>query len=515
MGLFSRIRRLLLKARSPAPVPIGDDRGGRPIRARYDAAQQGGMNENHWAAADALDADSAHSVAVRRRLVQRSRYETGNNGYMKGTQRSISNFVIGRGPKLRMLTGDPVFNRLVEAGWESWAKETKLASKLRTARKVKFADGEAFLVVRTNPALADSVSKVKLDVVGVECERVTSPGLMPAKENRIDGIDFDEWGNPAFYHILRYSPGGMFPFGGLAGKEDLVPARFVVHLFTSERWEHRGVPECTSTLNLSAISRRYREAVVVAAENLANFSLLLRTQGCPNEGPPVPVTAMASLPIDKGMMTGLPLGYDVTQPRAEQPPATYPEFIHSQIAEQVRPAGLSYGMAACDSSGYSFSAAKLDNTTFFEGTVEVDQADLEEQALDPIFYLWFAEANQLEGWNVPASPAAHGWDWPAKPEIDELKAADARARELAFGTATLTRVYAQRGLDFEDELPILAKDYGITVDEMRARLLEVILSVKAAPAPPAQPEEPDEPPPPSRRNGSRANGRNRLPVGAS
>jgi hypothetical protein len=52
-----------------------------PIRARYDSAQVDGTNSRHWQAADALDADSAHSLAVRRRIAYNARYEIGNNGY--------------------------------------------------------------------------------------------------------------------------------------------------------------------------------------------------------------------------------------------------------------------------------------------------------------------------------------------------------------------------------------------------------------------------------------------------
>ena len=512
MSIFTRFARLFGGHSAARQVATDEP---RPIRARYDAAQQGGMNEQHWAAADALDADTAHSVAIRRRLSYRSRMEIGNNGYAKGTQRSISNFVVGRGPKLRMLTGNPAFNRMIEARWQAWAKAVKLARKLRTARKVQYADGESFLVARTNPALGEF--SVQLDIVGVECERVTTPYLGPGVEGRIDGIDFDAYDNPVTYHILRKSPGASM-FGSLLGdKTDPVPARFVCHLFGCDRWEHRAVPESTSTLNLFAVSRRYREATVVAAENIANISLVMKTQTTPSEGADE-VRPFSSVPFEKGTMVFSPMGYDVTQPRAEQPSATYPEFTRAQIAEQVRPAGMSYGLAACDSSGASFSSAKLDHLSYFFGQVEVDQADIEEQACDPLFALWFAEAVKIHGWNVPTSPApAHDWDWPAKPEIDETKAAEARGKKLSFGGATLSRVYAEQGLDFEDEIAVMAADYGVTVEELRARLLQVNLSGKAAAAPQTAPpddsDELDEPPPPPRRNAAAArNGNRRAPV---
>jgi hypothetical protein len=141
------------------------DFGHAPIRAGYDAAGLGGHNQQHWAAADALDADACNSKAVRQRLAHRGRYETANNGQGKGIQLTQANYVVGRGPTLRMRTKSTGFNRMVEAAWLRWTKRIRLARKLRTAVKAKITDGDAFLVAFQNPGLCD---RVQIDLRGIE-----------------------------------------------------------------------------------------------------------------------------------------------------------------------------------------------------------------------------------------------------------------------------------------------------------------------------------------------------------
>jgi capsid protein len=499
MGFLGVIRRLFA-----SPRPSGDLAGmgdPRPIRARYDAAQPNGINTQHWAAADAMDVDSAHSLAVRRVLCQRSRYEIANNGHGRGIVLTQANYVVGRGPKLRMQTRSAGFNAMVEAAWNRWAKRVKLARKLRTMIKAKTGDGEGILIARRNPNLRDPV---KLDLVGIECEQLSTPFLGPREENAVDGIKFDEFGNPLYYDVLKYHPGAGIAI--VRTEVERIPAKFVFHLFREDRPnQHRAVPETTPSLNLFAQGRRWREAVVAAAENIADFSIFLKTQETPDVGPNL-VRPLTSFPIDKSMLVSLPFGYDAFQPKAEQPAASHESFNRSIINEEARPLNMPYNIAAADSSGYSFSGGRLDHLTYFV-SVDTDQADTEDLVLDPCFELWFEEAVRVYGWAVEPEPAPpHEWDWPAKPQIDDTKTAKARKTNLSTGILSMRRAYAEDGLDFEDELPGMAEDYGVSVDEMRAILLKSNFSQAMQSEADEEDEDPDPPPPPSRNGTASRNG---------
>jgi capsid protein len=497
MGILSGIRRAFSR-RQPVTVDMDTP---RPIRGSYDAASPDGVNTRHWANSDALDADSANSKTVRQRISQRARYEFANNGQGKGIQLTQANYVVGRGPKLRMQTGSPGSNSMIEAEWKRWAKEVRLAKKLRTAIKAKVSDGETFIIIAQNPRMRH---RVKLGLKQVECEQVTTPFLGTNEPNKIDGIEFDEFDNPLFYDVLKHHPGGQL--SGFGQDVERVPARFMLHLFREDRaGQHRGVCEVGSSLNCYAQGRRFREAVLAGAEAVANFSLFIKTDQLPDDGPKI-ATPFTTLPIEKGMLTALPATYDAFQPKAEQPSATYEEFTRTQSGEQARPLNMPNNIARADSSGYSFSGGKLDHLTYFV-SVDVEQQDIEEDVLDPLFEVWFAEAVLRFGWGVPAEPPPnHAWDWPEKPVIDEVKHAKANETNLSTGVAVLRRLYAQQGQDFEEELPRMAEDYGVTVDKMRAALFKAHFrdSVALSQAADEQDDLDDEPPPPPAR------GRNRM-----
>lgn len=473
------------------------------VRGKYDAARLGDRNENHWLNADCLDADAAHSPTIRKRIATRARLETGNNGFGKGINLTQANYVVGRGPKLQMQTQSSGFNALVEAKWKQWAKKAGLARKLRTAEKAKVCDGEAFLIIRKNPNLGDPV---KLDLAGIECEQCATPNLNFAEVNHIDGIKFDEFGNVEYYEVLKRHPGGLW-----ASFDNQVPdridARFVLHWYREDRpGQHRGVSEITSTLNRSAETRRYREATIAAAENIADLSVLLTTQAMPNEGPDQG-TPFSSMPMERGMITQMPFGHNVFQPKPEQPAATYSEFVGSQISEEARPLNQPRNIAMCDSSDYSFSGGQLDHLTYFV-SIDVEREDCQDMVLDKLFDVWFPLAVDAYGWDVSAfSSPAHSWAWPARPVIDGEKVANANRTNLATGCATLRRIWAEAGEDFDDVVAEMVMDYGLSEEEVKQILVEAIF--KNGNGQQQQQQTTPEPPPPPKK-AARANGINRL-----
>ena len=217
MSVLGRIRRAF--SRSPAVRP--DPEMGRPVRGRYDAAGYGTETKNIWINADALDADASNSLMVRRNLRNRSRYERTNNGHAAGIVGTQSNYVVGIGPTLRMKTGRPGFNRMIEAKWGNWCAATMFFRKLRTMNKAKTGDGEAFGHFRSNPGLADTV---KLDLCPLECDQITAPYYIGAMdENYVDGIKFDEYGNVVSYDVLDRHPGAAWAWMGARATFQTIP----------------------------------------------------------------------------------------------------------------------------------------------------------------------------------------------------------------------------------------------------------------------------------------------------
>jgi capsid protein len=255
----------------------------RFIRAKFDSAQTTPDNMRHWSNADFLSANAAARPEIRRTLRMRARYEVANNSYARGIVLTLANDLIGTGPRLQMLLGDSAdgadrgVNGVIEKEFSAWAKAVDLAGKLRTMRMSRAQDGEAFGLLFSNENLRDDV---KLDVKLVEADQVSTPMMSLPTPQYVDGIVFDEYGNPAQYHVLETHPGDILH--GQPLKYSIVPAGGMIHWFRADRpGQSRGLPDILPALPLFAQLRRYTLAVIAAAESAANIAIFMKTSAPP------------------------------------------------------------------------------------------------------------------------------------------------------------------------------------------------------------------------------------------
>lgn len=443
----------------------------RNVRATFDAARYSPEMANHWANADALDADSSHSKEVRHRLIRRSRYEVANNGYTDGIVQTYATDLIGYGPTLKIKKSN--YKTACEQAWRTWSKKIQLRRKLWTMAHAKVQDGEAFGMAGNNPRVKHPI---QLDIKLIEAEQCQTPNLAWAMQGYIDGIKFDDWGNPEHYDIMHYHPGGTwFPMKG--NEYNKVPAKFVFHWFLQRRpGQHRAVPEFRSTLNTGANSRRWREATIAAAEVAADISVLLKTTLDPNQVDEV--DPMSTIPFQKRMMTALPNGYDALQMKSEHPNATYESFNQSLISEQSRPKSMPYNKAACDSSKYNYASGRLDHQTYY-GFLNFEREDANDLVLDPLFELFWEEAVLVYGWDEdPYSPPETEWLWPEHPIADVVTEAQANDIGLKNMSLSLSDLYAKRGDYFDDKISQLARDYGVTVDQAKELIRRALFNAQ-------------------------------------
>jgi capsid protein len=449
------------------------------LKATYDAARTSDEFKNIWANTDALDADSANSRDIRHRLMWRSRYEIANNAYADGIAQTITNDLIGVGPALRMLTGSAGFNQMVELSWNLWTKAIGFRSKLWCMGHAKHGDGEAFGVLQRNPRVNHPI---KLDVRLYEAEMCQTPFTLFAEPNRIDGIRFDDFGNPSQYEFLNYHPGSTTSYIAQYDDSRLFPANLVLHWYRMRRpGQHRGVPEMVSSLNTGAAARRWREANLTAAERAAVMTLMMKTQMTPEEADLV--APFSTMDIFNGMMSFLPAGWEMQQADGKFPTANYEMFHKQLINEMGRSVNMPRNKAACDSSDYNYASGRLDHGTYYD-SLDIGRADCDAMVLDKAFDTWFDLAIARFGWlggdPEAVGPAArlHLWDWPKHRVADVEAEASANQTKLKSGQTTLSRLYSDQGEDFEDEVEQMARDYGLSTSDMRARLRDAILPVQ-------------------------------------
>ena len=313
------------------------------------------------------------------------------------------------------------------------------------------------MLLARNPRLS---SRVQLDLRLIEADQVTTPDLQTNQPRAIDGIVFDDFGNPVEYHILKQHPGNQRWLANL--DYDRIDASVIIHYFRVDRpGQSRGIPDITPALPLFAQLRRFTLAVISAAETAADFAGVLQTDA-PPDGEADPIEPMDTVELEQRMLLTLPGGWKMAQMKAEQPSTTYAEFKREVLNEIARCLNMPFNVAAGNSSGYNYASGRLDHQTYFK-SIRIEQAQIERVVLDRIFDAWLDEAVLVEGllpqsMRMRDASRNHQWFWDGTEHVDPAKEANAQATRLSSRTTSLAREYAKQGLDWEAELRQIAKE---------------------------------------------------------
>jgi lambda family phage portal protein len=438
----------------------------RTIRARYDAAQTTPDNRNHWANADLLSAEIAALPATRQILRSRCRYEVENNSIARGIIETLANDCVGTGVRLQLsgATGTTASGRIkssnafdLEKEFNAWADEIHLAAKLRLMRKSKVQDGEAFALFVTNPKLT---SRIKLNMKLIEADQVDAGLFLNVKLGAgvWSGIEFDEYGNPAMYYILKQHPGSLGMLGFDKVMYDKVPARFVIHWFRKDRpGQIRGIPEIVSALPLFAQLRRYTLAVLDSAESAANMSAFLTTDNPPDGA--ADVAPMVEFDLPRNTMTSVPEGWKPYQVKPEQPTTTYVMFKHEIVNEIARCVNMPYNIAACNSSSYNYASGRMDHQTYYK-SITVERSSIEEEVLNPILRSFCQEASLAMEEEIEF-PQVRQWMFDGTEHVDPEKEATAQSMQLQNLMTSYGREYAKKGLDWQEEFQQIASEKAV------------------------------------------------------
>lgn len=474
MGLRSFLSRVFGRAPKAPQAP-------RRIRAGYDSAKTTTENENHWANAGSGSANAENLPDVRARLRNRSREECRNNGYAKGLNRTIRNDVIGTGPRLQLtlpetyvdpdfgttMTVPPNAARLVEAQWQAWCDRIHLPEKLRTLYETGHRDGECFALMFTNWAVADDC--LKLDLRLIEADQISTPDLYWGDQLAVDGIRFDEFGNPVEYHLLKQHPGEP---GLLSSPWDYarIRARHVFHWFDPDRpGQRRGVPSNTPGLNLCGSLRRYTKAVIGAAETAASIAGVMETENADDPSFAATTAEQQNREMDevsvphRGLLT-LPAGYKAHAFDATQPTTSYKEFKGEVLTEYGRPMCAPRNVSTASSAEYNYSSARLDHLPYRQ-VAKIDREQIRVVILERLFRAWARVALLLCG-HLPAGLPPFAlwswkWHWDGFASIDPVKDATADDIGLKNGTRTLADILSEQGKDWQEHLTQRAKEIAL------------------------------------------------------
>jgi hypothetical protein len=503
-GWGTMMERLGLRSSTPQTLSAMNGGSGKAISGRFDSAMTTDDNRAHWAMADGLAADAAANPMIRYVLRNRSRYEAANNCYCRGVGETIANDFVGTGPRLH-IDDDRLSDEEradVEAKWQAWANAIDLPGKLRVMRKARRQDGETFACKITNPNLNHPV---KLDLRVVEADQVRFVDIALLLTPSVDGIRYDDFGNPVSYNILRVHPGFWSYATGYVGfpwEYDEWDAKLVIHWFRQDRpGQHRGLPEFLAALPLYATLRRYTQATLDAAETAADFAILLKTESgaqfVDDTGQAVDPTMVApldSIPLKRRMLTTLPAGYDATQLHPEQPTQSYGEFKREICGEIGRCECVTLNVVLGDSSQSNMASGTLDHKLYYRPR-EIEREEANRLILDNLFSDFIREGVRIREGNgdmgkpyLPqilrtlGSSVSHTYHWDSNVLGDPLKLAAAQSAELKNGTTTIPAEYAKKGLDWQKAFKAAARCLGIKVEEYQQLIRDTIFTTMPEPS---------------------------------
>lgn len=433
----------------------------RRVHAKYDAALTNYQNRKHWSNTDSYSAIAALRPSVRKTIRERARYELGSNSYARGLAMVVADAVVGKGPRLQVDTGNDDNDRAVQDLFEQWASDRDLANKLRTLKLAEVGDGEAFGLLAMNP---NAPGDLQLDLRPIETDQVASQygdaTTLALSAEHDDGIEYDSFGNPLRYRVLRRHPGD-YDVARYLNDYDMIPARSMLHLYAVERpGQRRGLPQLTAALPLFAMLRRYTLAVLLAAENAAAIGGVVQTDAAGVD--PDDVVPLDEFDLEHGSWWTLPRGWRAMQIKSEQPTTVFGDFEVRILKQICRCAGVPYNVAFADSSDSNFSSAKLD-TLAWQKRIEIDRRNFVARVLDPLFRAWLDEAQLVSGYLPQAlrtrqARAKTTWHFDAYGSIDEVKSASANKIKLATGELTYRDMHAANGKDWAAQFEQQAKE---------------------------------------------------------
>lgn len=432
----------------------------KSVEANFDAAERGGLLQNHWRTANNLDPVSEATPEILRIVRARVRHEFNNNSYCKGIVNTVANYVIGTGPKLRLIPRGKVSQadrrRLYEYAnlFNDWFWEIQGARKLRVIYCAKIKDGEGFASIGNR-----SKGKIRLTIKPFECDLVTHNDFNH-DSGKPDGVVLDENDEIKSYKILRHHPGnvGWLTYGE---KPRDVDARYVIHVFDETRpGLRRGIPEIATGLKMFAQLSRYSSAVVNSAESAAEISAVLKTQS-PPAGGITQTPANSVFELEHNAILTLPGGWELQQLNPTQPGQNHESFLKTIIRDIGRGIDVPYAVAAADASGHNYSSMRGDWQAFYE-SIKVRRDDMEHNALEKVLEEFNYEARLVYPDHSRLPEYDYYWDWPGYEHVDPLKVANAQKVSLENRTTTLAREYAKQGLFYEDEINQLVYEQELT-----------------------------------------------------
>jgi len=468
-------------------------------------------------------------------LVARSRDLTRNNGLVAGGMQTLRDNIVGAvlklsaSPDYRLLgwtrEQSLEWENITEAKFRSWAETTEIdaARSLNLlgltlqALGGTLTNGDALALPIWLPRRG---ARWNTRLMMVEADRLSTPTSLMFREDIRAGIQFDKYGAPTAYHILKKHPGDKYAFLGLAalgGMEwDRIPAftawgrRRVIHLHDKERsGQSRGKPIIAAVMKEFHMAGKYSsnelQASVASSLVAAFLESDLGQDGAaqlfgddPREAWQKSVKQAQSMrKLSGAAVIPLPAGAKLSPFTPGRPNQAFEAFMLASLRHIAAGMNMPYELLVKDFSKTNYSSARaslLEAWRYFNGR----RRWLLDCWLKPIYELWLEEAINAGEIDAPGyyenQYAYHRcrFIFGGKGWVDPVKEAQAAVLRMNAGLSTMEAECAEQGLDYEEVLDQQAvekrmkEERGLSTEQVK------LTKPKATTDQPDQQDQPEE-----------------------
>lgn len=421
-------------------------------------------------------------------LRARSRDLIRNSPLATGAINTVTTNVVGTGLKFYSRIDRDVLNMTDDEAdvWESQTeREFRLwadSQECDAARTQNFYDMEDLVFRQTleNGDIFTLLPRFKrgnhpynLKLQLVEADRVCNQANKPNLPNTVMGVQKDDTGAPAAYHIMTTHPGAA-----LNQKKqtwDVIPAvgastglRNVIHTYRMLRpGQTRGVPYLAPVIEPLKQLDKYTEAELTAAVISGMFTVFIKTETgdldfdiTDTKDETGAETTDKDFKLASGAILGLGPNESIETANPNRPSAAFDPFVQAILRQIGVALELPFEILVKHFTA-SYSAARaalLEAWKFFNSRRQW----LAMQWCQPIYEIWLYEAVASGRISAPGfftdpiiSKAYAGAEWigPAKGMINENDEVDAAGKRIEIGLSTKSEETAQlTGGDYDKKL---------------------------------------------------------------
>lgn len=349
----------------------------------------------------------------------------------------------------------------IEDKFLEWALLNQIGLSLRLLRRSACKTGLAIGIPQIRE---DPKEPIGLYIRDISPTRLTTPLNASPSDRIIDGIQYNK----------NWEPVAIF----VKSDDVLKPTEYKVKdiIFWHKRVledQHFPLPECSQALCMFPSIRRFFTAVLKGEEFKASIPMACKLDPQiwkPQDALPMPTGAFEYEP---NMVPTLPPGVELQGLNVgshSQDRADYTRLVISAAGRIKKcPANLMMG----DSGNLNMSASQVDLQPW-QDEVERDRMDYKPVLMQVINW-WKERAVGTLKYLTPKAKRDLTYELGYTTTFqhnDPKKRADARSTDLASGATTLVEIWNQKGGNFRRAIRQEAKNLGISVQELKALLIQ-------------------------------------------